>query len=173
MSDIRQDISTMKTEIERKTGTILSKSQGIFDTVKTTSDLVSKINEGQILQTSQTKQIVKNQGQQRNSQTRPDKNQNQLHNETSKVAECSQEPSPADTDTAAKSFGVKNSQMFIQTKTAPRLEIKARWGPLPISMVLRSERSLRSKLKMLSLARTSKYMNNTSVLSIKKSEEDS
>ena len=42
---------------------------------------------------------------------------------------------------------------------------------LPISMVLRSERSL--KLKMLSLVRTSKYVNDTSVLSIKKSEDDS
>ena len=68
-------------------------------------------------------------------------------------------------------MGVKNSQMFIQTKTAPRSEIIAKWDPLVISMVLRSERSL--KLKMLSLAWTSKYVNNTSVLSIKKSEEDS
>ena len=68
-------------------------------------------------------------------------------------------------------MGVKNSQMFIQTKTSPRLEIIAGWDPLPISMVLRSERSLKSK--MLSLARTSKYVNDTSVLSIKKSEDDS
>ena len=66
---------------------------------------------------------------------------------------------------------VKNSQMFIQSKTSPRLEIIAGWGPLPISMALRSERSLKSK--MLSLARTSKYVNNTSVLSINKSDEDS
>ena len=58
-------------------------------------------------------------------------------------------------------MGVKNSQMCIQTKTSPRLEIMASWGPLPISMVLRSERSLKSK--MLSLARTSKVVNNTSV----------
>ena len=56
--------------------------------------------------------------------------------------------------------------MFIQTKTAPRLEFIASWGPLPISMVLWSERSLKSK--MLSLARTSKYVNNTSVLCIEK-----
>ena len=41
---------------------------------------------------------------------------------------------------------------------------------LPISMVLRSEGSLR--LEMLSLARTSKYVDNTSVLSINKTEED-
>ena len=67
-------------------------------------------------------------------------------------------------------MGVKNSQMFVQTKTSPRLEIIARWGRLQIGVVLRSERSL--KLKMLSLTRTSKYVNNTSVLSIKKSEED-
>ena len=66
---------------------------------------------------------------------------------------------------------VKNSQIFIQTKTSPKLEIIARWGYLPISMVLRSERSLKSK--MLSLARTSNYVNDTSVLSIKKSEDDS
>ena len=61
--------------------------------------------------------------------------------------------------------GVKNSQMCIQTKTSPR------WGPLPISMVLWYERSLKSK--MLSLARTSKYANNTNMLNVKKSEEDS
>ena len=40
-----------------------------------------------------------------------------------------------------------------------------------VSMVLRSEGSL--KLEMLSLARTSKYVDNTSVLSINKTEEDS
>ena len=68
-------------------------------------------------------------------------------------------------------MGVKNPQMFIQTKTSPTLKIIARWGYLPIGMVLRSERSLKSK--MLSLARTSKYVNDTSVLSIKKSEDDS
>ena len=68
-------------------------------------------------------------------------------------------------------MGLKNSHMFIQTKTSSRLEIIARWAYLPISMVLWSERSLKSK--MLSLARTSKYVNDTSVLSIKNSEEDS
>ena len=68
-------------------------------------------------------------------------------------------------------MGGKNSQMFIQTKTSPRLEIIVRWGYLPISMVLRSERSLKSK--MLSLERTSKYVNDISVLIIKKSEDDS
>ena len=41
------------------------------------------------------------------------------------------------------------------------LEIIARWGPLPISMVFRSEGSLRSE--MLSMARASTYVNNTSV----------
>ena len=59
------------------------------------------------------------------------------------------------------SMGVKSSQMCFQNKISPRLEIVARWGPVPISMVLRSERSL--KLKMLSLTRTSKVVNNTSV----------
>ena len=58
-------------------------------------------------------------------------------------------------------MGVKYSQMFIQIKTPLGLEIIAGWGPLPISMVLRSEGSLKSE--MLSLARTSKYVNNTSV----------
>ena len=38
-------------------------------------------------------------------------------------------------------MGVKNSQMYIQTKTSLRLEIIARWGYLPINMVLRSKRS--------------------------------
>ena len=43
--------------------------------------------------------------------------------------------------------------------------------PLPIRMVLQSGRSLKSE--MLSLTRTPKYVNSTSVLSIKKSEEES
>ena len=64
---------------------------------------------------------------------------------------------------------VKNSRIFIQKKTSPRLKIMARWDPLPVSMI-RYERSLKSK--MLSLARTSKY-GNISVLYIKKSEKDS
>ena len=53
----------------------------------------------------------------------------------------------------------------------PRLEIIARWGQLPISKVLRSQRILNSK--MLSLAVTSKYLTATSELSIKKSDEGS
>ena len=61
--------------------------------------------------------------------------------------------------------------MFVLIETAPGLGILAGWGPLPISMVLQSEESLKSE--MLSLARTSKYLKNTSVLSINKSEEDS
>ena len=61
--------------------------------------------------------------------------------------------------------------MFILIETSPGLGIIARWGPLAISMVLRFEESLKSE--MLSLARTSKYVKNTSVLSIDKSEEDS
>ena len=52
-----------------------------------------------------------------------------------------------------------------------RTGIIAGTGPLQISMVLRSEESLESE--MLSLARTSKYVKNTSMLSISKSEEDS
>ena len=49
--------------------------------------------------------------------------------------------------------------------------IIAEWGPVPVSMVLRSEESIKSEI--LSLARTSEYMKNTSVLSVNKSEEDS
>ena len=56
---------------------------------------------------------------------------------------------------------VKYSQMFIQIKTTRGLEIIAGWDYLPVIMVLRSEGSLKSE--MLSLARTSKYMNNASV----------
>ena len=58
-------------------------------------------------------------------------------------------------------MGVKYSQMFIQIKFLLKLEIISRCGPLPISMGFRSEGSLKSE--MLSLARTSKYVNNTSV----------
>ena len=58
---------------------------------------------------------------------------------------------------------------FIQIETSPGLGIIARWGPLPISTVLRSEGSLKSE--MLSLARTSKDVKY--VLSTNKSEEDS
>ena len=61
--------------------------------------------------------------------------------------------------------------MIRENMTSLGLEIIARLGNLPISLVLRSEESL--KLEMLSLARTSKYVGNTSVLSINKTEEDS
>ena len=50
--------------------------------------------------------------------------------------------------------GDKKYRMFILIETSPGLEIIDRWAPLPISMVLRSERSLESE--MLSLVRTSK-----------------
>ena len=52
--------------------------------------------------------------------------------------------------------------MFIFIGTSPGLGIIARWGPLPISMVFRSEESLNSA-EMLSLARTSKHVKSTSV----------
>ena len=58
-------------------------------------------------------------------------------------------------------MGVKCPQMFIQIKISRGLEIIAGLGPVRISMVLRFEGSLKSE--MLSLARTSKYVNNTSV----------
>ena len=61
--------------------------------------------------------------------------------------------------------------MFILIETSSGLGTIGGWGSLPISMVLRSEESL--KLEMLSLARTFKLSENTSVLSINKSEEDS
>ena len=68
-------------------------------------------------------------------------------------------------------MGVKEKTMFILIETPPGTEIIARCGPLPISTVLRSEKSLKSEMR--GLARTSKYVNNTSVLSINKIEEDS
>ena len=82
--------------------------------------------------------------------------------------------------TADKSFALGQllkvvhggKKMFILIGTSPWLGIIARWGPLPVSMVLRSEESLKSA-EMLSLARTSKYVKNTSVWSINTSEVDS
>ena len=56
---------------------------------------------------------------------------------------------------------VKHSRMLIQIRTSRGKAIIARWDSLSISMVLRSEGSLKSE--MLSLARTSKYDNSTSV----------
>ena len=64
---------------------------------------------------------------------------------------------------------LKKSQMLILIKPSPGLEIIARWGPHPISMALRFERSLKSE--RLSLARTSKLVNKNSVLSSNNSEE--
>ena len=61
--------------------------------------------------------------------------------------------------------------MLILIETSPVLGIIAGRGPLPISMVLRSEESLKSET--LSLRQTPKYVKNISVLSINKSEEDS
>ena len=52
-------------------------------------------------------------------------------------------------------MGVQCSQMFIEIKTPRGLGIITRWGYLPIIMVPRSEKSLKSD--MLSLARTSKW----------------
>ena len=46
--------------------------------------------------------------------------------------------------------------MLILIETFPGLRNVTRWGPLPISMILRSERMLKSE--MLSLVRTSKYV---------------
>ena len=80
MSDIRQDICVMKTDIERKTGTILSKSQSIYDKVKTTSDLVTKINESHVTKTSHTNQKDKTQDQNHDAQTQLSETQNQSKN---------------------------------------------------------------------------------------------
>ena len=67
----------------------------------------------------------------------------------------------ANWDSCLKWFmGVKI--MFILIETPPGLEIIAGRGTLPISVVLRSEEGHKSEL--LSLARTSKYVNYTSVL---------
>ena len=48
--------------------------------------------------------------------------------------------------TADKLFALGQMFNVVQSKTSPRLEIVARWGHFPISMVLRSERSRKSKL---------------------------
>ena len=61
--------------------------------------------------------------------------------------------------------------LVILNRDSLGLEVIAKWDNLPISMVPRSEGIL--KLEMLSLARTSKYVDNTSVLSVNKTEEDS
>ena len=66
-------------------------------------------------------------------------------------------------------MGVKKI-MFILNRAPLGFEITATWGNIPISVVLRSEGSLKSE--MLSLTQTSKYVNNTSVLSIDKTEEE-
>ena len=42
LSDIREDIGTIKEEVDAKTGSILSKSQTIIDKIKATPDLVSQ-----------------------------------------------------------------------------------------------------------------------------------
>ena len=80
MSDIRQDICVMKTDIERKTGTIISKSQSIYDKVKYTSDLVTKINEGNIAQPSHINRNDKKQDQNSNAEAHPSEKQNQHKN---------------------------------------------------------------------------------------------
>ena len=68
-------------------------------------------------------------------------------------------------------MGVNKKILFILNRDSLGLEIIVRWEYLPISVALRSEGIL--KLEMLSLARTPKYVDNTSVLSINKTEEDS
>ena len=65
-------------------------------------------------------------------------------------------------------MGVKNN--VHSNRESHRTGDHSQVGPFPISVVLRSKGSLKSE--MLSLARTSKYVKNTSVLSINKSEED-
>ena len=66
--------------------------------------------------------------------------------------------------------GVSNKNIVHSKSRLLGLEIISRWGNLPISIVLRSKGSL--KLEMLNLARTSKYVVNTSVLIINKTKED-
>ena len=80
MSDIRQDICVMKTDIERKTGTIISKSQSIYDKVKYTSDLVTKIYEGNIAQPNHINKIDKKQDQNSNAEAHSSEKQNQHKN---------------------------------------------------------------------------------------------
>lgn len=44
LSDIQKDINILKSDIDRKTGSLLSKSQVNFGKVKTTTELIAKIN---------------------------------------------------------------------------------------------------------------------------------
>ena len=45
LSDIQRDINNLKSDVDRKTGFLLSKSQGIFDKVKMTTEIIANIND--------------------------------------------------------------------------------------------------------------------------------
>lgn len=79
-SDIRQDITSLKTDVDKKTNSILSKSQSLFDKVKASSEIIKKVNDSekyvhstQNEKKNQTKQI-QNQG---NKPPLKDSSQNQ------------------------------------------------------------------------------------------------
>ena len=44
MAELRQDISALKSNVDKKTEAILSKSQGIIDKITNTSDLVGRMH---------------------------------------------------------------------------------------------------------------------------------
>ena len=88
--DIRQDLKTIKSEVELKTGTILSKSQSILNKVKSTSDLVSKINDGTSAYINNSKQTASKQAKQTDQ-----KDQNKIiqgQKGANKAPECIQTP---------------------------------------------------------------------------------
>ena len=94
MSDIRQDIRTLKTNIDKKTDAIISKSQSILDNVKTTSDLVSKVNTGQNNVTIEAKQACKSKVQNRQNHAQYNKGLDHSDKQQNKDAVASKESTP-------------------------------------------------------------------------------
>ena len=90
MTDIRQDLKTIKSEVELKTGTILSKSQSILDKVKSTPDLVSKINDDTSANIKNAKQTTSNQAKQTDQKDQHKIMQGQKG--SNKAPECIQTP---------------------------------------------------------------------------------
>ena len=94
MTDIRQDLKTIKYEVELKTGTILSRSQSILDKVKSTSDLISKINDDTSVNINNAKQTTSIQAKQTDQKDQHKKIQGQKG--SNKAPECIQTPKAYD-----------------------------------------------------------------------------
>ena len=61
MAELRQDISALKSNVDKKTEAILSKSQGIIDKVTNTSDLVGRMHSNDRSNTSGSKEAKQKQ----------------------------------------------------------------------------------------------------------------